>query len=68
MDEDDKLISADGDSDGSGDDKALDPDLLEEMDDDAALEDDLEEENDPLLAEEDDDEDDEGYGFEEDEQ
>jgi hypothetical protein len=69
MDDDDKdqLVSADGDSDGMGDEKTVDPDLLDELDD-AALEDDLEEEVVDPIAEEDDDEDDEGYGLDTDDQ
>ena len=67
MDDDkDQLISADGDSDGS-DDKAIDPDLLDEMDD-AELEDDLEEETVDSMSDDEDDEDDEGYGFDSDDQ
>jgi len=70
MDDDDKdqLVSADGDSDGSGDDKTVDPDLLDELDD-ATLEDDLEEDiGGGIPPEEDDEEDDEGYGLDADDQ
>ncbi len=68
MDDDkDQLISADGDSDGAGEDKVIDPDLLDEVGvDDAALEDDLEEED--FLEDEDDDEDDESYNLDTDDQ
>ena len=70
MDDDnkDQLISADGESDGLGDDKAVvDPDLLDEMDD-AELEDDLEEDTVESASDDDDEEDDEGYGFDTNEQ
>ena len=61
-DEQDQLISADGDSDGSGEEKAIDPDLLDEMDD-AELEDDLEEDEGEFASDDDEDDDEDGYGL-----
>ena len=65
-DDNNQLISADGDSDGSGEEKVIDPDLLDAMDDEAELEDDLEE--DEFLGDDDEDEEDEPYNLDGDDQ
>ena len=65
MDDDkDQLISVAGDSDGppAGEDKVVDPDLLDEMDDAAELEDDSEEEG-AAYASAEDEEDEDDYNL-----